>query len=312
MAESPTWTRLVALQAEAALALFRRMNRPMASYRKGVTIGLAVALIAASVFSWWRLELGLADINWLALFLSAALVPASVLLTAFEYRLIASVNRVHVSLRSAVGVTVAGAVANLLPLPGAVMVRLHDLTARRGRASGAIRATAAAGGLWLGWSLTLAGLALLASDHVWLSGIFAVAGIALIAVSWILVRADARAYGSRWIARGSFIQIGSLAVGILRIWLTFAALGTEVTIVQAGVLVASGAIASTIGIVPGGLGIRELIAGVLAPLVGIATSAAILAVTVTRAVGLLMQAPVALSLTRPSGQSASSIERRLH
>lgn len=274
------------------------MNRPMAPQKRGVTAVIAVILLAAAAFSWWRLGLSIAAINWPALVLSAALVPLSVVLTAWEYGLVAFVNRIRVGFRDLVAVTVVGAVANLLPLPGAAAVRLNDLIARRGKASGAIGATGAAGSLWLGWSLVVAGVALLIADQPWLGVLLAIGGSVLVFLSWVLVKTTAGTAGSTWLLKGSSIELASLAVGVARIWLTFTALGIDVTIVQAGVLVVSGAIASTVSIVPGGLGIRELIAGLLAPLVGVAATAAVLAVAVARVVGLLVQAPIALLITQ--------------
>lgn len=302
------WNELRARVTQRALTVFRRFNRPMTPQKRGVTAGIAILLLVAAVFSWWRLGLSAEDISWPALLLSAALVPLSVLLTAWEYGLIAWVNGVQVGFRDSVAVTVVGAVANLLPLPGAAVVRLNDLTARRSKASGAVGATGAAGSLWLGWSLVVAGLALLSADQPWIAALLVFVGFGFVFLSWVIVKTTAGAPGPDWMLRGSSIELASLAVGVIRIWLTFTALGIEVTIIQAGVLVASGAIASTVSIVPGGLGIRELIAGLLAPLVGVAPAAAVLVVALARVIGLLVQAPVALLTTKQPISSEASNE----
>jgi hypothetical protein len=284
--------------ADWALAMYRRINRPLAAQRPGLMAFLALALVVAAIISWQRLGLSLEGVGWLLLLGAAALVPVSVLLTALEYALIARANGIRVSIRDALGVTVLGSVANLLPLPGAAMVRLNDLTARYGTVKGAVGVTAAAGFLWLGWALAFAGLAAVVAGSIVVGAVFAVTGAILGLTSrWLVsgVTIDGR---RGWIRRGSAIEVGSLVVGTARIWLTLVALGVPATIVQAGMLVASGAIASTVGIVPGGLGIRELIAGLLAPVVELAPVAAILAVTVARVTGLVVQAPIALAISR--------------
>lgn len=281
-----------------ALAVYRRVNRPLAAQRRGLMVLLAVVLVIAAAVSWYQLGLSPGRIRWTLLALTAALVPISVVLTALEYALIARVNGIAVSLRDSLGVTVLGAVANLLPLPGSAMVRLNDLTARYGTVKGAVGATAAAGILWVGWALMVAGVALILVGSPPLGAVFVLVGAALGVMSQWVVTSSTPEGRRGWWLQGSAIEVGSLLVGTLRIWLTLEALGVPATLLQAGVLVASGAIASTLGIVPGGLGVRELIAGLLAPLVGLSPAAAILAVAVARVIGLGVQAPIAILVSR--------------
>ena len=52
----------------------------------------------------------------------------------------------------------------------------------------------------------------------------------------------------------------------------------------------SSAAASAVGILPGGLGLREILAGALAPLVGLNSAVALFAVSVDRIIGLVVLA----------------------
>lgn len=282
-----------------------RMNRPVRSRSPVLVPVVAIGVVLVGAFAWSRLELTASDIGWEELLISAALVPGSVLLTAFEYRLIASVSGPDVPLRDAVVVTVVGSIANLLPLPGAAGVRINDLTARSSSVGRATGTTAAAGVLWLGWALVLSGTALLVAGRVLIGVGMVLGGGLLVWGSGELSHRIARGSRRHWLSRGSAIELSSLIVDTIRIYLVFAALGVDVTILQSAALVASGAIASTVGIVPGGLGLRELTAALFAPLVGIAPTIAVLVVAISRALGLLVQAPVALATGLMSGPESS-------
>ena len=267
-------------------------------------LAIAIALLFAAVISWLALDIALTDLRWGALALAAALVPLSVTLTAAEYRFIAPSSNTAVGWRAAYRTTIVGTVANLLPIPGAAAVRVNDLVARRVTPARAAAATVATGLLWLGWALLLTGSALI-YRRSWLIGPLLVAA-GTIAVVLALMSAPRDQSGDRrgapWLGTGSLIELSALAVGALRIWLTLLALGISSTIVQSLGLVAAGAIASTVGVVPGGLGVRELVAGLLAPLVDLEVAAAILTVAIVRVVGFVMTVPVAAILAKKADQ----------
>nr|WP_271562666.1 lysylphosphatidylglycerol synthase domain-containing protein [Congregibacter sp.] len=272
------------------------MLRRKAKGGKILVVVAALLLVIASVVSWRSLGISFGSIYWPALLASAGLVPALIYLTALEYQLIANVNRLTVPIRHAVIVTVVGSIANLLPIPGTSAVRIGDILRRDGNPADAMRATLAAGLLWIGWALILAGFALTLADFS-VSLLFLAVGIFFLGASGILINKESL---KLWLSRGSAIEVATILVAGGRLMLVFLALDLDAPVVGILVLVAANAIASMVGIVPGGLGLREAVAALLAPLVGIEPAAAVLAVTLARVLGLCLQAPIALVLGRRS------------
>ena len=76
--------------------------------------------------------------------------PLAVLANAAEFRIMGAVNGHHIRWAPAVRLTVLAASANLLPLPGGVLVRTQALYNRGSTYRHAVGANAAAGLVWIG------------------------------------------------------------------------------------------------------------------------------------------------------------------
>jgi uncharacterized membrane protein YbhN (UPF0104 family) len=228
--------------------------------------------------------------------LASALVisPATLALNAFEYRAIAKAAGHRVSLTNAAQVSLAASLANLLPVPGAVAVRTAALKSQGSSIASAVSVNAIAGAIWVGITALAVGLALLIdADYTGRGAVAATAGGAIIAGStWALRRRNRR--WRRLSAELILIETGSMLAAAFRVGIAFVAIGQAISV--AGVVTISSAqvIASAIGIFPGGLGLREAIAGGLAATVDVAVSASVAASAVDRVavqVGMALCAP---------------------
>ena len=241
------------------------------------------------------------DVRW-PLLAAAALVgvPLTIALNGAEYAATGAVVGQPVAWLPALRVSVLSSAANLLPVPGAVLVRARALNQLGTPYRRAFVATAVVGIAWVGTTAVVAGvLVVLAGDDV-------AAGLALIGVgvggavvAHVAIRR--RGHGGDVTGRVVLVEVASVAVGGLRYWLVIEGLGFDADPVQAVALTVSAVVASAVGIFPGGLGLREVVAAALAPLVGLPAAVGLVAVAVDRLLGLPVLAVAAggFALTTP-------------
>src|SRR5579859_7983412 len=101
-------------------------------------------------------------------------VPVIVALNALEFRLMAHFAQHHPPMLEIVQITVMGSAANLLPMPGAVMVRLASLRKAGVRVTRGLNLTAIIGLAWLGSAGVLGGVV-----QLWSHTAFALAALAI-------------------------------------------------------------------------------------------------------------------------------------
>ncbi len=147
-------------------------------------IGLFVAFTVIAVRNLPPIE---RPIRWELLLIAALVgVPLTTLLNALEYRLMAGFADYHPPALEIAQTTVAGSAANLLPVPGVVVVRLANMHKGGVKVRRGLNLTAIIGLTWLGSAWALGGIANL--PHHPRFGSFALAlGISLMTVSMILL-----------------------------------------------------------------------------------------------------------------------------
>jgi hypothetical protein len=195
--------------------------------------------------------------------IAVLLAPTTLVANAQSYRAQAQLINIEVGHRQALRTTLLGSAANLLPLPGAVVVRTADLV-DRGASTAAAAGTTGVGALaWLGLSLGCAVPTLL-----WRGSLasWPILFGALLALGASVV-GSRRLGGSmrRWwlVVLASAGLVAALAGRyVLLVW----ALGYNPS-GSAIALVAVGALSSAAGFFPSGVGLREILAGVTAALV---------------------------------------------
>lgn len=267
----------------------------------------AVVFVAAFVFGLRAVPAGdLRLTAWPLVVLALVAVPLASLANGLEYAVAARVGGQEVPVGEALEVSVLSSAANLLPLPGAALVRVRAM--RRGGSSyrRALAVTVLVGGAWLATSLALAGGLLtarrsgeggdLAAVAVLVGGLAGLA-LAAVAVHRLAPVGRAPALAAELLA----VEVLAVAVAALRYLLVLRALDLDVALEQAVALSVASVLASALGFVPGGLGLREALAGVIAGLVGLPVATGVLAAAVDRLVGLPVLAVLSAGILARGG-----------
>ena len=228
-------------------------------------------------------------IRWsLVLLAGLVCVPFAIILNAFEYRLMAHLAEHHPPRLEILQVTIMGSAANLLPIPGAVMVRLANLNKGGVKVGRGLNLTAIIGITWIGAACVLGGFAELFSHPDF--GVTALAiGIGLLAVAMAMLmrivdKGDRLAGAIELVAiEGAFVLTQAT-----RLFLVAAALRFNVSFAQASTLVIAAVTAAAIGFLPAGLGAREAIAAVLSPIVGFPAAVGLVITAVDRVINLVI------------------------
>jgi hypothetical protein len=282
---------------------------------------LAVAAVVFIVGGWYAfrsLDLSFGELRWLPLVLAAVVgVPLSLLANTLEYVVSARMLKHRVALLPAVQLTTMSTAANLLPIPGAFLVRVQGLRALGSRYDRAAASTAVVGLVWIGVSASLAAVFLAVYDSWLAAAVFAIVAVSLLlaAQTWLRRTVAARGERRRIAAVAVAVELFAVGVDAGRLLLILIGLGVDASLGQAMVLAVSSSLAAAAGILPGGFGLRELIAALLAPLVGLAASAAFAATALNRVLGMVVLAPITAALAlrpRPGPTQPGSVgqERR--
>jgi uncharacterized membrane protein YbhN (UPF0104 family) len=275
---------------------------------------LAVAAVVFVVGGWYAfrsLDVAFDDVRWLPIVLAAVVgVPLSLLGNTLEYVVSARMLHHRVALLPAVQLTTMSTAANLLPIPGAFLVRVQGLRALGSRYDQAAASTAVIGLVWIGVSASLAAIFLAVYDSWLAAAVFAVVAVSLLLAAYTWLKRTLTGLGERRriAALAVAVELFAVSVDAGRLVLILVGLGVDASLGQAMVLAVSSSLAAAAGILPGGFGLRELIAALLAPLVGLAASAAFAATALNRVLGLVVMAPITAALVlRP--RPATAVER---
>lgn len=227
--------------------------------------------------------------NWIGLVLVGILGPTlTIFANAEEYRLQGRMVDLRVHRSNALQTTIVGTAANLLPIPGSMVVRTQAIAARAGYRA-AIRTTTIAGAAWLFCTVALAGVAMFFVDLPLVAAILlVVAAAGLGATAWLMRRNVAT--WRRLFAELLVVETLTAVIGAGRLLGILLTLGLEVSVGQAVALTLSGVIASATGIFPAGLGVREAVAAGIASTVALPASIGFVATAADRIAGLVILA----------------------
>lgn len=279
-----------------ATAVARRLSevlarRPGPGSAKRRRLGLAAALvlfIGGSILS----VLGLPDVEqeprWELLAVVALVgVPLTLGFNAAEYQVAAAVVAYRVPFLSALRVGVLAAAANLLPVPGAILVRAHAIR-KLGASYGKIAlATGVTGICFIGAPCLVASGVLAAAGEIAFAVVLAGAGLLLLALALAMLTVE-RGFqqGSRILVAAAARAVGALIVKAGRLYLILIAFGYEAGATQALTLTIGAVIATALGFFPAGLGAAEALAAALSPLVGLSAAVGFVASAVDRLISM--------------------------
>ncbi len=273
----------------------------MASATRGpvfvwATVALFVVVFVVGVANLPAIE---RPIRWPLFALSGLLgEPLLLLLLAAEYDASARlVGRSDVSLREALRVSVLSTAANLLPIPGSPIVRTAALRRLGTSVQRAVLSTVTIGISWIGTGTLLIGTLVIGSSGPFGVVLCAIGGL-LLGGTYVLVARMASAGVNTLFVRIFLIEAAFVTVASARFFLVLEGLRESPSLTQSAALTLSGMVASMTGIFPGGLGIRELAAGAIAPLVDLRPSVGVVGASIIRLADVLVMAPFAFALLR--------------
>jgi hypothetical protein len=267
--------------------------------RRSDRVLLVVALllfVGGGVLAFQALPPRTAPIRWSYLLLAGLVgVPVTAFLNAQEYILAGRVLGHELGMLGALRISVIGAATNLLPIPGSVIVRVAGLHRQGSAVVKATGATVAIGVAWLGLTCAIAGISLAIEGRPPLGAIFAGIGAIVVCLSVLMIRSlSDRWTGLLW--RVFMVEVAAVATAAFRFYLVLAALGVDAGFGQAVTLTISGALASAVGLFPGGLGLREVISAALSPLIGLTATVGFLTTAIDRLMGILVHLPITAAI----------------
>ena len=282
------------------LQRYEATRRPLAPRTQRALLFAAAAIfLAGGWYAIGALDLRWNDVRWQPLLIAGLVgVPLTLLANTLEYVVSARVLRHRVPLLPAARLTALSTAANLLPIPGAFLVRIQGLRSLGSGYGKAFGSTAVVGVVWIAVSALVAG-ALLALSNDWIAAaVLCAAGLPMIVLAHVWLR---RAVTDRTERRNITVllvavELFAVAANAGRLVLILMGLGIEATFGQALVLAVSSSLAAAAGILPGGFGLRELIAGIIAPLIGLPASAGFAVTAISRILGILVLSPITAAL----------------
>jgi len=244
-----------------------------------VGAGLLFIGVVAWAYSSW--EGGVDDVRLApTIVLLSVGIPAGIGLVGWEQKLAFDLAGQRQGWLRSVKVGLAASAANLLPLPGSLIVRTAALKQSGATLKRSLGVTTLLGILWIGATMALVGIAAMFTS-LFVGGALCVVGVLIsMAVLGVLNR---RLQPSFLLLVGSvLVAVAKVLISALNVWLAYRALGGEIDLVGATIISSSAVLATAAGFFPGGLGLRELLSSLLADAAGYDSAIAVLATALER------------------------------
>lgn len=285
-----------------------KLRRPSGRSRQVVLGVAAVAFLVLALLSWREFPRDQATgVRWPVLLVAGVLGPSiTIWLNASEFRLQAALAGQTRARADALRISVLSTAANLLPLPGAVLVRGQSLVAGGATLGRVAAITAGTGLLWLATSFFVGAIGLLANGLGAVGWGAAVAGLVCAGVgARTLATSPSDVVTPPLIGRLLCVEVGITVVSAVRFAVVLYGLGIRVTLFQGMAITVTGALANAAGVFPAGLGLREALTAGVSVLVDLPAAAGYAAAATDRIMGLSVLTLAAVVLMRvPQGVAA--------
>jgi hypothetical protein len=283
-----------------ATALLERLNTARAPSPRTRRIVLVLALVlfvgatALAVRSLPPLPAG--DRHLWLFGLVAMLAACSIVVNGAEFALSARSLGTRVTLREATRISVLSTAANLLPIPGAAIVKTRALQRLGAKLRIAATLTIAIGIVWVGVAGVIAGVLVATTGHHGvLAAVLTAVGAVVLGIGIAILAVQKTELSSlALVGYALAIEVASVGLGSIRFFLVLRAIGFGGSVAQSATLAATAVVATAAGVFPGGLGLRELLSSAIGPAVGMSAAVATLVAAVERIVSLLVVALMAL------------------
>jgi uncharacterized membrane protein YbhN (UPF0104 family) len=287
--------------------LLERRAAPLSGRAQLVVVVVTTAVLAvAAVWAWRSADFSLAGISWWPIAVAFfAVAPATLVLKMFEYDAAGRIIGSRAPWRRALEVSVVSAAANLLPIPGSLVVTTRSLSEQGSTYGTAAVASTIPGLAWLGLSGVIGGIAIMIAGAPLVGALVTVGGAVAAAAAWTMLRRTARRHDrGRLAVRIAVIECGWIVLSGLRFWLLLRALGISATAAQSLALAVAGAMSVAIGFMPGGLGVREALIALLSPLIDLSLSDGVVLGVIDRIVWITFLSVAALVVAATRARSA--------
>lgn len=244
-----------------------------------IALGFMV-LSSGLVASVWWLDLNLSDIRTIPLLINVALgAPLAFSSIAWGLLLNGRILGVKISFPNAFRVSVIATASNVLPIPAATAIHAGALLYHGASVSRSVSIVLLGHVAMLGLIASVFSIAL-TETRPELAWSFLLSGMSAIALACIPVFRFSR---NPLTLAGFLLQkMIRMAVMVVRLELSFLAVGAEVSPFQAAALSAGLVLGTSASIVPSGLGVSELFAAVIATIVAVNPATAFVATAVNR------------------------------
>jgi hypothetical protein len=230
-------------------------------------------------------------------------IPLTICANALEFWMLSRLAGGSTSYKLALEVSTLGSAANLLPIPGAFLVRVAQLRSQGIGFKMGTSVNFSVGLMWVGVACGYSAGWLAYLGRPLLSAGIGVASI--VSLITAIVLCWSLESGRQWLGWIFLNKAGIVLLESFRVYLCFQVLSVSVTYAQSSVLVVGSVVGSAVSLVPAGLGIREVVSAALAPAIGLAAAAGFLAAALGRVLEVAVLIPVTLLLSRtPKVRSA--------